>query len=200
MPQKRIFIAINLPKHIRAALEKEIARLVLELPESVRFIPPEFLHFTLTFLGYQTDEGVGEIIAAMQEIVPQFAPPEIAFGHIAYGPVGAPARMIWAVTDEKTSDALGKIRAAFEDALAGRGVRFEREARKYIGHLTLARLPADRHGLPAEQAGFARMPELPEIGTPFRLTFVPETVDLMESRLTRSGAEYDVLTKVEFGT
>lgn len=197
MQKKRIFIAINLPEQIRKALEKEIAGLVLKLPESVRFTPPDSLHFTLTFLGYQTDEDVGEVVAAMQEIVPQFAPPEIRFERIVYGPplprrsdtregwVDAAPRMIWAVTDEKTSEALGEIKTALEEALAGRGVRFDREARKYLGHLTLARFECAK--------------ELPEIETPFTPSFIPETVDLMESHLKRSGAEYGLLAVIEFG-
>lgn len=185
MQKKRIFIAINLPKQIREALEKEIAGLVLKLPESVRFTPPEFLHFTLAFLGDQSDEDVGWVVAALQEVVPQFAPPEIRFDRIVYGPLGRAPRMIWAVADEETSVALGEIKMALEDALASRGVRFERETRKYLGHLTLAR--------------FERAKELPEIETPFQSTFTPETVDLMESHLKHTGVEYIKLTATEFG-
>lgn len=197
MAKKRIFIAINLPQGVRDELERRIADMVTALPESVRFVPPEFLHFTITFLGYQTDEDIGEVVAAMQEVVPQFTPPEIRFERIAYGPpsprrsapregrVGASARMIWAMTDEATSRALEELKSALEDALAERGVRFERETRKYIGHLTLAR--------------FARVKNLPDIDAALALRFTPESVDLMESRLKRSGAEYMKLTEVEFG-
>lgn len=94
-------------------------------------------------------------------------------------------RMIWAVTDEGTSEALSEIKMALEDALADRGVRFEREARKYLGHLTLAR--------------FEQLKNLPDIEAPLALPFIPETIDLMESRLKRSRAEYALLAGVEFG-
>lgn len=185
MQMKRIFIAINLPDYIRETLEKEIADLVLRFPETVRFTPPEFLHFTLTFLGDQSDETIGEILSAMQEVVPQFTPPNIAFDRIVYGPRAKTPRMIWALTNEKTSASLSKIKVALEEALIIRGVRFERETRKYLGHLTLAR--------------FERIRELPKIDIPFTFSFIPESVDLMESRVMRSETEYTLLTAVEFG-
>lgn len=191
MRQKRVFIAINLPTGVRDELEHHIADLVTKVFESVRFVPPEFLHFTLTFLGNQTDEDIGGIIGVMREIVPQFVPPEIAITNIAYGPPGRPPRMIWAVTDEATSQALGDIKAALEDALAERGVRFERETKKYNAHLTLARLPAG-------QAGFEYGQNLPSIDALLAIRFIPESVDLMESNAKKSGAEYTLFTEVEF--
>ncbi|MDO8584761.1 MAG: RNA 2',3'-cyclic phosphodiesterase [bacterium] len=185
MQKKRIFIAINLAPGVRDELGKHIADLVAELPESVRFVPPEFLHFTLTFLGDQTDETIGDIVSVMRDLVPQFTPPEIAITGVTYGPPGKAPRMIWAMTDEASSEAIGEIKTAIEDALSDRGVRFEREARKYLGHLTLAR--------------FERAENLPNIEMPISIRFIPESVDLMESGLKRSGAEYGLLTEIEFG-
>ncbi len=206
MQKKRIFIAINLPQGVRDELERHIADLALKVPESVRFVALEFLHFTLTFLGDQTDETIGDIVSVMREIIPQFLPPEIAITGIVYGPPGGAPRMIWAMTDEASSEAVSEIKTALEDALAERGVSFEREARKYLGHLTLARLavalasskPSAQHG-PVKRARFERIESLPDIAVPLNIRFIAESADLMESNLKRSGAEYAVMAEVEFG-
>ncbi|MBI2406552.1 MAG: RNA 2',3'-cyclic phosphodiesterase [Candidatus Harrisonbacteria bacterium] len=185
MKRKRAFIAIQLPKAIRNALERAVATLAAELPEAVRFLEPEQWHFTLTFLGYQTDEDIGKIIAALGCVVPRFPAPDVMIERIVYGPHSKTPRMIWAVTDDATSLALGKLKEAIEDELAARGVGFEREARAYTGHVTLARFASG-------------IGELPDVHASLRLTFTPAMIELMESHLSRSGAEYTALAGVDF--
>lgn len=185
MKKKRIFIAVNLPAGVRSALEKESAALFAQFPETVRFTAPELWHFTITFLGDQTDENIGAAVEALTAIAPQFQPPEITINKILYGPVGKTPRMIWAITDDSTSAALGEIKSALEDELANRGVNFEREYRKYQGHITLARFDI-------------ALRDFPQIEKPLTLSFVPESMDLMESTLTHAGPEYALLTAVDF--
>lgn len=190
--RKHIFIAVNLSEYLQSALEKEAGNLFTKFPETVRFTNPESWHFTITFLGDQTDEDIGTIVETLLAIAPQFQPPEITINKIVYGPIGKTPRMIWAVTNDETSAALGEIKSALEDELARRGIRFEREQRKYHGHITLAR-PAGRIG------GFdAALRDFPQIEKPLALSFIPESVDLMESTLTHAGPEYALMTAVDF--
>lgn len=206
MAKKRVFIAVNLSEYIRSALEKEAGNLFAQFPETVRFTNPESWHFTITFLGDQTDEDIGTIVETLSVIAPQFQPPEITINKIMYGPLsrgqsslqrgegpaGKTPRMIWAVTNDKTSAALGEIKSALENELARRGIRFEHEQRKYHGHITLAR-PAGRTG------GFdVALRDFPQIDKTLTLSFIPQSLDLMESALKRNGAEYALMSAVDF--
>lgn len=183
----RLFIAINLPKEVRYDLEARVEELRGRFPAEVRFLPSDTWHLTLTFLGEQKDEAIMPIIEAMQVIGPKFATPKIAFESITYGPPDKSPRMIWLNTNEATSVELGGLKSALEEELAGRGVRFDREHRRFHGHLTLARF--------AE--GYR--PDVKDLTASFKEKFIGASLDLMESTLARMGATYELLQAVRFG-
>jgi len=183
--KKRLFAAINLDSKTldRLAAVSAEAQDKLAGKPGIRFVSDEHWHITLSFLGYQDDAALPGITSAL-EIASQSGDPfEIAFDRIMYGPPRAPrVRMIWAMTDEASSRRIAKIKNIFEDELDRRGTAFDREHRPFAGHITLARFNGDfdRSALPAIEAQLS-------------LRFEPKTIELMESELSRSGAEYAVL-------
>jgi len=186
---KRLFIAINLTENIK----KEIGQIIKELDSkrhfsrqpTLRWLPEQNWHLTLTFLGSQPEESVDAILEAIKSTTLSVKPPIIKFENILFAPPNRTARMIWLTTKNETSEALGKIKNQLEDLLEKNGVKFKKENRKFQGHLTLARF----------KPSFKKETELLNVEGLF---FFPQSLDLMESKLFQTGAEYAILEKIKF--
>lgn len=184
---KRVFIAINLPEEVKKSLEKALDKIQPLFGPEARFLSSANWHLTLEFLAYQDDDSVSRIAQALETISREFTQPAIAFEKIVYGPVGKTPRMIWLTGSKETSAELNKIKNVLEEELHNQGVRFRQEHRAFQAHLTLARFEETIKG------------ELPPLDIAFDREFEAQSIDLMESHLRRSGAEYDVLSRFDFG-
>lgn len=184
--KKRLFIAINLPKNIKKNIVMEIEKFRYNFTNDVRFLEPENWHITLVFLGYQPEENLPAILEAMEETSQQFSVQEIEFAGISYGPIAATPRMVWLNGSEATSKSLSVIKEFLENALVDKGIRFQRESRGFKAHITLARF-----------SQIAKK-DLPEIEKKVDWNFLPETLDLMESHLSRNGAKYEQIGETKF--
>jgi len=184
---KRLFIAINLSEEIRSGLTRIITRINADF----RWIPPENWHLTLVFLGSQPDEAIIPILEAIKQTAQNFPEPEIEFEKIIFAPPGREPRMIWLLGSKQTSQILGEIKNNLENNLIENGVRFKIENRQFHSHLTLARFNFGMSDTPAN---------ITVVGQPSikKLSFTTESLDLMESILKPSGAEYEILTRVDF--
>ncbi|MDO8442851.1 MAG: RNA 2',3'-cyclic phosphodiesterase [bacterium] len=186
---RRLFIAINIPKDIKEKISKKRDLLESLIP-SIRFVGEENWHLTLVFLGEQSDEAILPIIKSMKDLIPGFTCPGINFSDISYGPVKGAPRMVWLNGDENTSKTLSVLKTQLEDELIKNGVRFKLENREFRTHITLAKFSED------QRSG------LPDLGGEFKglnWFFEAESLDLMESRLSGKGAEYEVLQRIDFG-
>jgi 2'-5' RNA ligase len=192
---KRLFIAINLPQEVKGRIEKVVSDLKISVNQRVnqhesaaeiRFLPKENWHLTLVFLGYQPDEAISPILNSLKETVKNSLTPFIEFEKIILAPPNRPARMIWLVSPKETSKTLGAIKTKLEDELVKNGVRFQRENREYNTHLTLVRFRFPQ--------GTLRRVMCENL----KISFEAQSLDLMESHLKRSGAEYEILTRVDF--
>lgn len=223
--KKRLFIAINLPQDTKEEIEKilEDLRNYENVParlrmgevqaggrkyENIRFLPPENWHLTLTFLGYQPDEAIPSIIKSIKEAISILSRVivlknglKVEFEKIIWAPPGRSPRMIWLLGNKKSSEVLSKIKNALEDELIKNNVKFQRETRPYNTHLTLARfhqarinadIDADLRGLNISVNQRIHQRES-------ALSFQAQSLDLMESQLKRTGAEYQVLASSTFG-
>ena len=179
---KRLFVAVNLPPEIKDKIAKGLQLFQKGLPMA-RFIPPENWHITLVFLGYQDEESEKRIRAAVKEIADRNRPERIAIHGLQYGPHGSAPRMIWAVGEGKQ---LGNIKNDLEDGLEKREVSFEREGRPFRIHITVARF---KNPVPLKS--------LPSLNIPIHETFYANGIDVIESRLQRTGAVYTVLEQYE---
>lgn len=184
--QRRLFIAINLPDRAVREVDAEVAELErLFAQEPVRFLKPDTWHLTLTFLGSQDDEAVGEIVHAMEEAAREEEPFPVLFTELLYGPPGKPPRMLWLGADRESTARLAAVKERLDDLLRSRGVHIEESERRFTGHLTLARFAEPVRVRPA--LALARPIELEAA-----------SLDLMESFTERDGARYDLLGSVSF--
>jgi len=159
-----------------------------EAPPGIRFLRPELWHITVFFLGYQDDGDLPLITEVIDEAAKNFFSPEIVLDKIIYDSLHRP-RMIWAVTDQKTSESLGLIREDLEQKLIDGGLSLKNNGKKFQGHITLARFSRGNFGQ-----------KLGEINLKSRDidAYFPETIDLMESQLSPRGAKYSVLGRSKF--
>jgi len=182
----RLFIAINLPEKTKNTIEEAVNKIQPLFDSTARFAPPENWHLTITFLGYQPQEAVDPILKSIKETAGIFPPVKIDFESISYGPPDGPARMVWIVGAKQTSEILSGLKTKLEEKLIENGVKFKQENRDFSAHLTLVRFPNTLSGLSNK------------LITPLSLTFEAKTLDLMESHLKRSGAEYEPISQFAF--
>ncbi len=178
----RIFIAINLPEEIKNKLSSFQAKWP-ELP--TRWVKPENLHITLAFLGYLSDEELGEVLKISKEVAQRHAPFSINLVKICYGPPKKmPPRMIW-IEGEKSKD-LASLKDDLEKSLICSKIPFELEEREFKPHITLGRI---------RQWEFRQIEpeERPLVEEEISLNFPVESIEIMESQLKRNGAEYTIL-------
>ena len=169
----RLFCALRLPDGVLDALE-EWQR--LEVTRG-RPVPRPNLHVTLAFLGSTPSERTDDVAAALGDAAARARPIELAPER--YRETRSVGMLV-------LSDAEGAATAVAEDLhgrLEGLGV-YEREARRWLPHLTVVRF-RERPRL---------RPKLPETGP-----FAPSDAAVYLSRLRPSGAEYVVLESVELG-
>ncbi len=177
--KRRIFIAINLPEYIKKELISEQEKWQ-ELP--VKRTKKDNLHITLIFIGQVEDSKILEIGKITKDVIINHRPFSINLYNICYGPPGIiPPKMVWAM-GEKNKE-LRAIKKDLENAL------LNSENRDFSPHITLGRI---------KQWEWQRIEpeERPEINENISLSFEVNSIDIMESQLKRTGAEYLVLEKV----
>lgn len=172
MKKHRIFVAINLPQ----ALKKELLEYRKKWPEiPARWAKENNIHITLNFLGYVADEELQGILKAVKDVSVRHSSFYVKLNKICFGPL---KRMIW-VKIEK-SDELAGLKNDLDKALDNY------ENRGFNPHITLARI---------RMWDFKKMDQedIPQIDEDISLEFEVKSIEIMESRLKRSGAEYTIL-------
>ncbi|MGB8623803.1 MAG: RNA 2',3'-cyclic phosphodiesterase [Paracoccaceae bacterium] len=177
----RAFVGLSLPDAHRF----ELMLLQQGLPVR-RAVAPENLHLTLCFLGEVAEPELEEVHDALNRInAPAF---EMALSGLGmFG--GAKPRNVHVGVAE--SPALRHLQAKVETA--ARGVGLAIDARRFVPHVTLARLNPARLDLPrlerfvAARIGFALAP------------FAVEDFRLYSSHLGGRGASYEELARYPLG-
>ena len=186
----RLFVAIELPGEVRQALgriQHELQRLGLE---KLRWVRPEGIHLTLKFLGATPVEKAPAIENALAMSIAETAAHELSLGKLGTFGGGRP-RVLW-VDLEGDVDAVRQLQERVESEMNGLG--FEREARGWSPHVTLARVRPETAG---EAAG-AISRVITEIEPPARVIPVHE-VSLMRSTLRPNGAIYERIAAFQLG-
>ena len=186
MTALRLFVAIELPEAVRAALND----LQYDLQRNpalarLRWVRPDGIHLTLKFLGETPPERRAEIEGAVGRAVPGVPPFELHLGRL--GTFGNPKSplVLW-VDVGGDVETLAKLHSQVEAELGPLG--FPGEGRRFSPHLTLARVPP-------ELAADAARPLTDAVDTndPPRGTIRAESLSLMKSDLQRGGAVYTQL-------
>jgi len=193
MEKRRLFIAINLPENIKNKLIK-YQKQWADLP--VRWTIKSNLHITLVFIGYVNDDEMYEIINIVKKVSEQHEPFNINLEKIILGPASAKAsagrlpRMFW-VEGENSSE-IAKLKDNLENSLLSSqnsGYK-KKETRSYKPHITLGRIKTGQ---------WRKLDVQPKIDEKFEHSFLIETIEVMQSNLKRSGAEYSVLESISLG-
>ncbi|WP_028583924.1 RNA 2',3'-cyclic phosphodiesterase [Desulfogranum mediterraneum] len=127
--QKRLFVALDLPESIRDGLQ----RLCHGLPRA-RWLAPEQLHLTLSFIG----EVDGAVFADIREVLAEItaAPFELQLDGLGFFPPRGKPRVLWAGLAASTP--LLGLQQRIQGRLLELGL--DLETRKYAPHITLARI------------------------------------------------------------
>ena len=187
MKKRRIFAAINLPEYIKKRIlnwQEEWTSL------PVRWTKKQSLHITLVFIGYAGDEEMLEVCQTAKETGRRHQPFEIELKRICFGPPGRSPRIMWLEGEENL--ALAELKDDFEGHLldSNQSGYNRKEVRAFRPHITLARI---------RQREWRLMPSKPNIEKEVSLSFLVESIEVMESRLLRDGAEYVVLESTPLG-
>ncbi len=181
--KKRLFIGLTLPEDIKRRLKRETDKIWPQVYGVRRIVDPSLWHITILFLGYQEDEFLPAIIAALQKAAETFSPPLIEFSKIATYPVKNP-RVLAIETETKTAQVLAPIKKLLEEEVLAASLPLAPDIHQLRPHVTLARLTEAAHITPV----------------PFVASFEAETLELFESALTEDNQpEYFSLQRFAFG-
>jgi 2'-5' RNA ligase len=184
----RVFIAINFPEDIKDKLF-DFAKKYPQLP--ARWVGRENIHITLSFLGNLDDNQLLDTIRIAQTLISQHSSFLARVNKICYGPPKKfPPRMIWAMIEENKT--LSALQSDLENNLFGLpSYKYKiKENRAFHPHVTLARIKSFE---------FRRLGAGPEINEEIDLNFEVQSVEIMESQLKRTGAEYTILESIILG-
>jgi len=178
--KRRIFLAVNLPDEIKKKLAK-IQEEWIDLP--VRWTRKENLHITLIFLGYLGDEELLKVIESVKKTTRRYKSFEIGLNRVCFGPPGRPPRMIW--VEGERNIRLFHLKDDLEEELFQYGGSKEKKS-LFRPHVTLARIK------PGE---WQELNQKPKIEKEISLAFSVDSVDVMESILSRKGPDYSILER-----
>lgn len=183
--KRRLFIAINLPGEIKKRLIEYQGKWDNLDTRLIHWVSKENLHITLVFIGYVTDDETYEICNTVKNVAKHHKPFFINLEKIILGPPNKTPRMFW-VEGEK-SEELAKLQTDLENGIAVKDY-MTKEIRPYCPHINLARFK------------YPLLKFLPQtIDEPFKTQISVETIEVMQSNLRRTGAEYTVLESVNLG-
>ena len=149
----RLFTGIAIPLHITARLV-EVMDSVRSLP-GLRFVAPEKLHLTTTFIGEWPEARLDDMYRALSTVAVR-GPIEVRLARLGWLPNPRFPRVLYAGVF--STDALQQLAASTMQAVETIGVKPD-ERRSYRPHITLGRVQG-RQKLDASPAD-----EIGEIGT-----------------------------------
>ena len=176
-----MFVALDLPEAARDGLARWRDRLLEDRPD-LRAVPPEALHVTLVFLGWQDESAAERISAAAFAAVSESMPPQLT--PLGVRPLPPRAPRLFALDLEDSGGRAVALQAAVSRALEA-GSWYRPEKRPFWPHVTLARV----------KRGVRRAPSLeddPPAGEPFEA----RRVTLYRSTLRPQGALYEPLARL----
>lgn len=188
----RLFIAVELPADVRAALARLQERLkALDRDRIVRWTSIEGVHLTLKFLGETPADRLDALEAGLRGAAARSGAFALRMEGVGCFPNTRRPRVVWAGVRGDLAT-LSALQERVERAIAPLG--FPRENRAFSPHLTLgrARQGAPPAALAALGAHMERVASAPERGPEWRVA----AVSLMRSDLRPSGAVYTQLAAV----
>lgn len=176
----RLFIAINFPADVRAALHTAMQPLRTVAPE-IRWVDEPRIHLTMKFLGEHPDDAVAPLVGALEMVAGGYDPIVLELGGLNAFPNLRQPRVVWLGVNADPK--LELLHHDVETACAALGHSVE--GRAYRPHVTLGRV-RDRARDPARIAGTAR-------GISWRAVASADALDLMVSEHVNGAPRYRVV-------
>ena len=173
----RLFCALRLPDDVVGRLVEWQRDALADVP-NIRPLARDQLHLTLAFLGSRPSHELERIAAALRDAVAGAERPVLAVR--GYRETRSVGMLVLEDADKRAT----KLAADLHERLERLGL-YEREARRWLPHVTVLRFRKDRPRL---------APPLPELGR-----FSPSDAAVYHSVLRPSGAQYAVLESVRLG-
>ena len=185
--RRRIFISIGLPEEVVHTLAEALKKWRW-LP--IRWSAEENWHMTIIPPFYADEKELFAAKEVMAVVARNFEPFRLAFDSIILAPPDKKARMIWFSGPQ--SKKLEEFKQKIEEVFLHSGAIFslKHEKRSVASHITLARF---------EEGNLHELEQKTRILEELKLSFLAEAVDITESNLKSSGAEYETLSRISFG-
>ena len=178
----RLFVAINMPPHLQAAIYTATAELRV-VGEGISWTPEERIHLTLEFLGDVEESALPPLRDALEGLAWRRPMPWVSIGGIGAFPSFTRPRVVWmGVANEPLLEAIQR-----DVATTCARLGYEPDARPFRPHLTIGRV---RRRLSASEA---KRLEDAAGRIDFQGGFVVSTVDLMQSIAGKGGHRYELL-------
>jgi RNA 2',3'-cyclic 3'-phosphodiesterase len=134
----RAFVAVRMNEQVEDSVAKTIDEL-RHPHDGVRWVPRANLHITLKFLGPSVDSHrLQQLTGGLRQLATKTAPFEVAAVGVGAFPNLEHPRAIWVGLHSVEAGALAALAARLETVAAEYG--FEREKRRWSGHLTIGRV------------------------------------------------------------
>ena len=184
-------MAIHLPPEIlsRVGLYAQSVQEALRgFAGVMRWVPTHQFHITLKFLGETDPRQLNYLSSSLETACGAASPFSVDLSEASVGPSGGVPKTIWLriVQEQNALEALAE-----RVDLACKSLGFPAEARRFVPHVTLARIkkPLARESL---ERGLR---SIPPAAFP---TFKASAAYLVRSRLHANGADYDTLAEFPF--
>lgn len=187
----RLFIAIAIPKAIRADMQRNLLSRDVFRIAGIRPVQADNLHLTLHFFGDTPVAKLPVIRAVLQQTASQFEPFEIEIGGAGVFPNRRAPRVIWCGLEPR--DALTQLASELRKELKVQG--FTLEAKKFQAHLTLARVRT--YAAPIDETVFESL--LKTIDAYPRVSFLAEEIHCYSSDLTGKFPVYSLKINEKLG-
>jgi RNA 2',3'-cyclic 3'-phosphodiesterase len=185
----RVFCAVALPRDLHDQLTTHINRIRDAVPDaSASWSRVGNIHLTLKFLGDISPPQVEKLSEAASRSVEDFAPFKIVLEQTGVFPAHGSPRVLWIGVNDLEGK-LGELHASLEDETAKSG--FQKEARPFHPHLTLARLRKPQQARTLASAYKAIEFEPAEIA-------VSELL-VIRSELSSEGSKYTIISRHDLG-
>lgn len=178
--KKRLFIALNLPQNIKDEISDLINKLAKQNSKTlIKWVKPKSMHLTLHFLGYLSEEKIGQVKLAMQSFQGKFGRLQFRFGKINTFPNLTSPRVIFIECNQVNSKSIFKLQELLGEKLIQLGIRVDK--RPWKPHLTLGRVKVEKK---------LQIPLDLSLPSPLATAFIINSFDLIESKLKPAGSKY----------
>ncbi len=95
-PMIRLFLAVDIPDHVRATLQEIQGRINLMGHFQIRWVRPDQMHLTLLFLGDTSVELLPSLRSALEDVAENVSPFELTVDGLGYFGSRRNPRVLWA--------------------------------------------------------------------------------------------------------